>query len=217
LFTGEGKKDQFPDAFILERARAEASSSAPIILVADDKDFKVAVKDSDNLSVLKTIEDLFKMLGLQVEIPEIDDFLDEQKGTVIELFDAELKNWILDATDVEDADIEILSVESVKADDLISFGTVGAGNEIIVVGNATIKATVSYTHPDWDTAIYDSEDKTLTPWNDDVSGETTVDVDVEFSMSIEVDKQGEPSKIKEISLTDDSGLYVELHSPYDYK
>jgi hypothetical protein len=99
LFTGEGKKDQFPDAFILERVRAEASSSVPLILVADDKDFKVAVKDSDNLSVLKTIEDLFKMLGLQVEIPEIDDFLDEQKDEVIELFDAELKNWILDATE----------------------------------------------------------------------------------------------------------------------
>jgi hypothetical protein len=51
-------------------------------------------------------------------------------------------NRTFPATDVEDADIEVLSVESVKADDIISFGTVDAGNEIIVVGNATINATV---------------------------------------------------------------------------
>lgn len=140
LFTGEGKKDQFPDAFIFERIKAEAINSDPIVIVSDDKDFKPALKDADGVSVLKSIEDLFKTLGLQVEIPKIDEFLVQQKETVIKRFDAELKNWILEAIDVEGAEIEVVSVDSVQTDDLISFGTVGAGNEIIVVGRAFISS-----------------------------------------------------------------------------
>jgi hypothetical protein len=217
LFSGEGKKDQFPDAFIFECIRAEASTNDPIVIISNDKDFDAPVKNEDNLSVLKSIEGLFKTLGLQVDDPDIEDFLDKQHDNLVDHFDSELKNWWLDASDVQDADIEVSTVEDVELGELTTFGTIEGGNEIIVIGNATLQANVSYTHPDWDTAIYDSEDGTSIPWNDDVSGETEVEVEVEFSMSIQANGQGEPTDIKELRFTSDEGLSVELHPPNEYK
>lgn len=217
LFSGEGKKDQFPDAFIFERVRTEASTNDRIVIISNDKDFAAAVKNEKLLSVLKSIEDLFKKLGLQVKVPNIENFLDEQEDNIKELFDDELQNWRLDASDVRDAEIEVSGVNRIELEEITSFGAIGGGSNIIVVGNATIDANISYTHPDWDTAIYDSEDGTLTPWDDDVSGEATVKVEVEFSMSIRVNKKGEPTEIEEISFTDDSDLYVTLHPADEYK
>jgi hypothetical protein len=169
------------------------------------------------LSVLKSIEDLFKKLGLEVEVPNIEDFLDEQQYNMTELVDAELKDWRLEASDVEDADIEVTRVDRVDIGEIASFGTKAGGNNIIAVGTAMVEANVSYIHPDWDSAIYDSEDDTLTPWNDDVSGETTVELDLEFSMSIQVNEKGEPTEIKQISITDDMDLFVTLHPSDEYK
>jgi len=115
------------------------------------------------------------MLGLEVKVPNIEDFLDEQQDNMTSLFDAKLQDWRLEALDIEDAEIEVSGVDHVELGDITSFGTIGGGSNIIVVGNAAVEANISYTHPDWDTAIYDSEDGTLTPWDDDVSGETEVE------------------------------------------
>ena len=40
FFTVEGKKNQFPDAFVFECLRTEASEEEPIIVVSNDRDFE---------------------------------------------------------------------------------------------------------------------------------------------------------------------------------
>jgi predicted nucleic acid-binding protein len=168
---GKGKKHQFPDAFIFECLKAEASVESPIIIVSDDGDFDVPVESAEHISLLKTVPELFKELGLQVEAPEIEGFLEENEDALLDLVDCELKDWTLDASDVEDATIEVNAVTSVEPSDLISFGSLEEGGNILIVGTVKINAEVYYSHPDWDTATYDSEDRRLIPW-DEVSGET---------------------------------------------
>jgi hypothetical protein len=79
--------------------------------------------------------------------------------------------------------------------------------EVLVVGRVKINATVSYTHPDWDTAMYDSEDKVLIPF-DSVTGETEVSVEANFSMTILVDERDNPIQIDEFGFTDDRFRWI---------
>ena len=120
------------------------------------------------------------------------------------------------ASDVEDADIDEIRVTSVGIDDFVAFGPVEKGESVVVVGNVAITAMVSYTHPDWDNAMYDSEDKVLIPF-DSVSGETEVTIEAPFSMSLLVDDDGAIMDIEEFRFRDDRFAYVELHPQEDYR
>ncbi len=216
FFSREGKKDQFPDAFIFECLKAEASEKTPIIIVSDDGDYDKPSNNEEYISVLKSIPELFKMLGLEVKAPGIETFLKAHHDQFLELVNSELNDWGLEATDVEEAYIEETAVNEVELVELSTFGKATKGDDILVIGTVQITANVSYTHPDWDTAIYDSEDKVLIPFRD-VSGETEIELEAEFSMSILVDENGEPTEIEEFNFRNDKFVWVELHpGPWEY-
>ena len=77
--------------------------------------------------------------------------------------------------------------------------------------------SVSYHHPDWDTATWDSEDKVALPHRD-VAGEKNVDVEADFSMTLKVDRLGKPISIAEFSFEDDNFFWVSIApNDLDYK
>ncbi|HEX3497597.1 MAG TPA: PIN domain-containing protein [Methylocella sp.] len=218
LFSGEGKKDQFSDAFIFECLKYEATETEPIVLVSDDHDFDAPCKAAKYISVVKSIPDLFTKLGLKVDAPEIEEFLQEQHGEVVELVNSELNDWGLQVSDVEGAEVDEVTVNDIEFLKLISFGKADGSNKILVVGRLKIQANICYSHPDWDTASYDSEDKVLIPWNDPVSGDKDVEIEADFSMSIVTDDRGKPNQIEEVRFTDDKFIWVDIgDNPYDYK
>ncbi len=51
FFSGDGKKDQFPDAFIFECLKAAATDDSPIIVISDDGDFNAPADQEDNITV----------------------------------------------------------------------------------------------------------------------------------------------------------------------
>jgi hypothetical protein len=216
FFSGEGKKDQFPDAFIFERLKAEASKSTPVMIVSDDGDFDAPAKAEEHIMLVKSIPDLFKKLGLQVDAPEVDQFLEDSQTDLVALVDKELDDWGL-IGDVEDSDIEETKVKSVEIVTSTSFGSIEEGEPIIVIARLAVKADASYTHPNWDEAAYDSEDKVLIPF-DNVSGTSEVSFDVDVLISILVDDEGQPSQIEELQFRNSDFQYVELHpyDPYEY-
>ena len=215
FFAGDAKKDQFPDAFIFECLRPEASKETPLVIVSDDGDFDGPVDGEEHVSILKAVPDLFKQLGLEIDAPEIDEFLDENLASVLETAEAELAQWGLQAIDVEDAYIEQTGIVGFDLSEITAFGQVEEEGSILVVGTANIKVAVSYTHPNWDDAIYDSEDKVLIPL-DDVSGDTIVELEAEFSMNILVDEEGKPTEIEEFRFRNDKFIWVNLYSPWEY-
>jgi predicted nucleic acid-binding protein len=216
FFSGEGKKNQFPDAFIFACLRQEATEQGPIIIVSQDGDYIHPVQSEMHISILSSIPELFTRLGLRVDAPDVEELLEMENDAALEAIDSELKNWSLQATDVEDAEIDVDSVTAIEFLETISFGKAKKSDDILVIGSVSIKAVVSYTHPDWDNASYDSEDKVLIP-HDDVSGETEINVTAQFSMNIKADDDGTPSEIEEVRFTDDDFIWVELHPYEDYK
>jgi len=210
FFSGEGKKDQFPDAFIFECLKAEASAELPVIIISKDKDFDVPVDSVEHISLLKTVPELFQKLGLQVKAPEIEKFLSENQDELSDLVDNELNDWGLQVSDVEYAEIEESTVTCVEPVDLISFGSFKEGGSILIVGTVKITAEVSYTHPNWeDEEIFDSEGNRMIPF-ENVSGETEVTLDADFSMSITTDNDGKPAEIDEFRFRNNDFLFIEL-------
>jgi hypothetical protein len=161
------------------------------------------------------LADLFAALGLQIEAPEIDNFLDDHKEELVEAVGRELANWGLEG-DVEDSEIDDATVTEVDIENATAFRPTEKGDPILVVARLAAKTVVSYTHPDWDNASYDSEDKVLIP-HDEVSGETETELQLDVSMSILVDDDGEPAQIEELQFRNDDFIYVELHPYEDYK
>lgn len=216
FFSGEGKKDQFPDAFIFECLKAEASEETPVIIVSNDGDFDEPVNDFEHISLVKSLAELFTALGLQIDAPEMNDFFERHKPELIQAADSELTDWGLIA-DVEDAEIDETNVTDLTVHDLTAFKPAEDGGSFLVVGRLTVTADVSYTHPNWDEAMYDSEDKCLVPF-ENVSGETEVSFDVDFFVSISADEEGNPAEIEELRFRSSDFQYVELypHDPYEF-
>lgn len=215
FFSGEGKKDQFPDAFTFECLKAVATDKAPVIIVSDDGDFDAPAKQEANITVLKSLPDLFKHLGFEMEAPEVEEFLDENLEELAKLVNNEVEDWGL-IGDVEDSEIYDVSVEKVEVQKVVAFKPVDEGDSLLVTATLKVSARASYTHPDWDTASYDSEDKVLIPW-DDVSGETELEFSVDVSISIAVDEDGKAEELDMLSFRNSDFQYVTLHPWEDYK
>jgi len=211
FFSGEGKKDQFPDAFIFECLKKEAEE-APIIIVSSDGDYLAPVKNEDKIFLVKSLTDLFKHLELEFEEPKLEEFLAQNNNELIDIVEAELNDWGL-IGDVEDSEIDEISVKNLKIEKTVAFKPTTEDDPILLTGSLHVTAEVSYTHPDWDSAAYDSEDKRLIPF-DEVCGETEMELFIDISMSISVDEDGTPIEIEEFRFRNSHFQYVELH-PYD--
>jgi hypothetical protein len=131
LFGDEAKKDQFPDAFICEVLKVVAKQSDPLTIVSDDKDFAAVIQDADHISRLKSIPDLFADLGLTIEAaPDVEDFVEHNLDEIVVTVHNELGQWGLQVSEVDDAEIDESTVESVSFIDFRTFRTAGEGKDI---------------------------------------------------------------------------------------
>lgn len=209
FFASTGKKDQFPDAFIFECIKAKATKEVPVIIVSDDGDFDKPVESEGHISLVKSLPDLFKTLGLQMDAPKVESFFVHNNDELIEAVDRELDNWGL-VDDVENGEITETDVTNVEVIELISFSPIEKENPILVTGRLSVNVNASYTHPDWDESIYDSEDKRYI-FLEYKSGETDVSFEVDVSMSLAVDKDGTPKNIKEMRFRSGEFQYIQLY------
>lgn len=216
FFSGEGKKDQFPDAFIFECLKRIASKDMPIIIVSDDGDFKQSAAAHEHMTLIKSLPELFSLLGFEVDAPPVQDFLNTNDEILIEMVNDELNDWGL-IGDVEDSEIDDIDVTEIEWKKMTAFKPVEDGDDILVTGRLEVTANISFSHPDWDTAMYDSEDKVLIPF-ESVSGENEILFELDVSISIAVDEGGKPEELDMISFPNSDFQYVEIHqhNPYDY-
>lgn len=216
FFAGDGKKDQFPDAFAFECLKQEASKNRPVIIVSSDADFDGPVKSAKHISLVKSLSELFNVLGLEMAAPELTSFFDEHEDDFIEWVDKEVNSWGLQSQDVIDAEIDEATVNSVEITKLTAFKPIDQQGAILVLATIEAEATASFSHPNWDEAMYDSEDKVLIPF-DDVSGEADVTLTIDLAMSVAVDEDGEPEEIEALRFRNSDFQNVTLYPPDMYK
>ncbi|MEI5679527.1 MULTISPECIES: PIN domain-containing protein [unclassified Mesorhizobium] len=198
FFAGESKRDQFPDAFIFECLKAEGTAESPLTLVTDDRDFTAPSREIEHLVIVKSIPDLFKKLGFEVEAPDLNEFLEAQAADLRSKIEADLDGWELGASDIVDADIDIEKLDAFDLSDLTVFKPVDREDFILLTGTASVTLSVTYRHPDWENGYRDPDDRSWMPYGT-VEGETTITIIEKFSMAIEPDEDGKPLAINELS------------------
>ena len=214
---GSGKKHQFPDAFVFERLKDEASQNEPIIIVSKDRDFERPVNDQKHISLVKSLPDLFNSLGLKLEDPEIDHFLEQNFDVLIRLVNNELSNWSLEG-DIENSEITETEVTGIDFHDTIAFESAEKGGAILVVGRFFVLTNVDFTHPDESISMYDSDVRGHI-YYETVHNQNEIELQIDVSLSIAVDDKGDPVEIEELEFRNDNFVYVELdtHEHYWYE
>lgn len=214
-FFDQGKKDQFPDAFIFESLKAEASVDQQVIVVSADKDFVHPSVGEPFITHVNSWLALFGELKLEYQDADIEGWLDDHADDLIKLVDQELENWGLQG-DVEDSEIDETNVTGVAIMKVTAaFKPTTPGTPILVLAQISALTLMSYTHPDWDNASYDSEDKVLIPW-DTVSGQKEMDLEIDVSLTIAVNTDGNPVAIEEINFRNDNFIWVTLAAGSDF-
>lgn len=219
FFAGSSKKDQFPDAFIFKALTAKLEKSGSLIILSNDGDFVEPCSGVDEITLVQNIGALANTLGIADADFDSADFLTFHEDQMLEMIGNEMQSWGLNAYDVQDAYIDE-DVEPTDIDiDLASLKTLGkfvATDEVLVMGRAIVTVLVTYEHPNWDSASYDSEDKVLIPW-EDVSGEKELDVPVDFTLLVTLDEDGHPVELGNLRFTNEFDNWIELYPYESYK
>lgn len=204
---GQGKKHQFPDAFILERLKDEASQTKPIIVVSKDKDFERPVNDQEHITLVKSLPCLFKKLGLKLEDPEIEDFLGQNFDVLTELVNDELSTCWLEG-DIKYSEITETEVIDIDFQDIIAFES-AEGGPTLVVGKIYALTIVDFTYPGAGTIKYDSKGKHR-KYFETVHSQSECELEIDVSLSIAVDDEGDPVKIEDLEFRNDDFTYIQL-------
>ncbi len=203
---GGGKKHQFPDAFAFECLKKEASRSEPIIIVSKDKDFVRPVNDQQHISLVKTLPDLFSELGLELEDPDIAQFLAENHSEIERIVNDELLIRGLQG-DLEDSEITEIDVIDVNFDHTIAFKSADKKGPILVAGQFYVLTMVNFTYLQ-STSTHDPG------YFDVVENSNLIELPIDVSLSISVDDNGNPTEIEALDFRNDRFANVEL-DPYD--
>ncbi|KAA6405320.1 PIN domain-containing protein [Candidatus Tokpelaia sp.] len=237
FFSSEAKKEQFPDAFNFETLKAQATRDNPLILVSKDKDFdNNYVKSCPHISVVETFSELFSKLGLKAErdrFPrekEVFAFLTKHTDAIKDSLDTALSGADLfdDSLPAEHQRIYINNFSAVEfPQDNPEMSVFHEGSLIRAELTLTARANVYYRYTDYDSLVWDSEDKLYIPAGDETEGETEIDLTLDITLSLETDKAGKPRKIKGLSVLDNNlnmrgnnHCFVTLfpqHDEYGYK
>ena len=212
LFSLNGKKNQFPDAFNLARLVLEATDDAPMHIVSSDKDFNaVETRYPAKIVLVKSIEQLLTHLNLRITGEDLKfiQYISNSDSNFLKLVNESVSQWGFVVRDIVDGEIELADVTSATVSNFSCFQNLANEKLILVVGAADIEMDLDYSHPDWDGAIWNSEDKIMTPWQV-VNGTVSRSSDVLFSLVVEVDDGGMPKSINDFELKSFWFLDVDL-------
>lgn len=182
LFSAQVKKDQFPDAFIFAAITEDISSEKQLIIWSSDGDFTQACDQGEHLTQVKTMPQLFEVLGIAPEGDGMVALLEQAN----EMFVVPLEDALIDAeVEALDVDEALLKVQQVLRVDALSVSSLyrisGEDNQYIGFGRCEPAVTVSFVAPDWNSAVWDSEDKRPIAV-DSIEGEAEIELD-EFGFS----------------------------------
>ncbi len=209
FFESTVKRRQFADAFVFERLRMAAEGGDPIVLWTQDKDFVEPVGREPSMRSVNSIEALYGQVGRPIKTSVVIDAFftsNETQDVIMEEVQREADDrWLMG--DVEDAEIEETTVRSYELTELRCFEVPGSLGWS-VSARLDVDAEVRYTHPDWETAMWDSEDKVLLPFRD-VSGTSRVVFGVDVAMRVRADDAGNPIGVENFRFTTDD-ILIEL-------
>ena len=143
LFADETKKHQFADAVVFEQLKRKADASMPVFIFSRDKDFEGVARESENIKLAKTWEDLFQLLGMSHDVPEAVDLFNRHRDVIIK----EIADWF-DKTSAKDGDeYQTNTLDYIIDVDVKQGGGIRFGEDILVSGQIDLRAQLPLECP----------------------------------------------------------------------
>ena len=86
MFEEGIKKNQFADAIVFEQIKTQRSDNVPVIILSQDRDFKLASSKEKNIIYMESWGNLLNYLEIEDEAPEMQGFLESQKDIIVDIF-----------------------------------------------------------------------------------------------------------------------------------
>ena len=217
VFSETAKKDQFPDAFIVECLKLEIQEGGSIVIVSKDGDFDEEIKATSQMSKKGSLEDLFEaVVSAQIDDEDIEIWVDDIDDELIAEFTGELNNWSIESIDTPDGFVEHAEASKVEMIEFLGYAPLTKGGKALILGKANVTAVLDIQHPNWNEAMYDSEDKVLIPF-ENVTGEIETEMTISFAMSVSVKKR-KLSAIQDVQFIDETEfIYIDFYPPDMYQ
>jgi len=216
LFGPTGKKHQFPDAFIFSALAIDLNERNPLIVLSQDGDFANACENEPHIQRVTSMAALLKELAIEPESDAMIALVVAAPKQFEPALTEMLQDYGVEATDVEDAEIEVLDVQRVSDLQLTGLYRISEGDsKYIGFATCSLETSISFTHPDWDTATWDSEDRVPIPHRR-IDGEMDVDIDdIKFSFLVEI-SNGVVGNVSNCEVRGTKGITTQLLSNWDY-
>ena len=210
-FGSEGKKHEFPDAFVLNALEKWCKESASkIYVVACDRDFEEYCKQSPNLIYISSLSEVLDIVSKSDEYAynRFHAILDGKTEDLAKLIKKEIEDcWFW----LEDEEGEVMEIEITDITLGEYFITARKDNtfDVSVKVDVNLSAEVEYGDPT--TASYDSEEGRLIYWEKIHSTLERQKV-LEIPCTIECDiNRPDTFQVKEIDLSRNYDLSVAVH------
>lgn len=203
----EKKKSEFPDAFVLKSLELwckEHNTTCTVLSKDSDmKDYKseflIYRDDKEYVSELirrREEQDALNKLLYQAKLSVSADV--QIKDRIYKWVYDQLDNDILYGVALQIEEINDYSIDPEIDIDLDDFEVVGQYEEVFVVrAKALVTASISVSHPDYDTGYYDGEDKQWYFFDDDIVSK--LECTLEFPVDFEIDLNGEFPELDSIN------------------
>lgn len=198
FFGGNVKKDQIPDAFILQCVLNHHASTPIDRVVSRDGDLRNARVFSElGIEVVRGFNGFLTSLGLAETDLDLSAWLKDNTGSIISelskgIDDSDFEDYCSSETNVHEFVIE--SFDFPKPKSLIL-----EDEAYLILGSADFDVSVYFTTPDYNNSPYDSESGEFV-WVEEKQGEVLTSFNTDFVIEIERTGDGQPGDMIEASL-----------------
>ncbi|WP_319530806.1 PIN domain-containing protein [uncultured Cohaesibacter sp.] len=201
IFSGEGKKDQFPDAFILETLCLQASEDDQLVIVSNDKDFEKVCAHHSELTYVDSIPQLFAKIGLEPSDHEVSEFLNQNNAPLVDMASFEISSIGFASRDEQDARLYPRGVRKLEINDATTYSVGEDRGSILVIGNMTCDVLFDLEYQD--------------PHNpyEMIEETDSCEVDLNYALSILLSEDGEYEDIEALSLSGNRVNFIDLPLP----
>ena len=209
-FSEGKKKDEFPDAIsILSLKAMMAGTDAPVYVISNDNDLKGFCEKEDlfiSLSQLSEFLDLYNRAEERLT-SVVHGYITNEMDWLTENIEDAFVNCSFNYSDNYEAEVENVRVTELSTQEIDVIGIEDA--RVIIEIRCGISCTADISGPNYDNAMWDSEEKEyiiFEHFNANMTFDDVYDISIELSFN---ESQGEFTKIEQIEF--DGGCDIELH------
>lgn len=154
FFDDSWHRENFANAFVFDCLKREASEQTPVIIASKDAVFEAPVKSEEHVSLVNSLPALFSALGLEVDRPDILEFLTTRQAEIIEVLNHKLEEWLFRKVDISEGGLDNYKIDSINFSDSIIFSKELFADQMLIIVDIETMGMMKFTQKDWNYPTY---------------------------------------------------------------